>query len=232
LTKVNDRLLNLPVRLNTDDAVVIRGIFADREYSTELIQGEIRRVIDLGANCGFALAYLSACFPHASFACIEPDPRNLIQLAKNIELNQLPATVFAAGVGATNGYFRLQINSENPSCNQITEESTQGIAVAVLTLDDILAQMNWESVDLIKMDIEGMEYDLVTKSGKMLQKAKYILFELHSWIDTKAVTSGLVNLGFDIYQVNKEGEQVYLAINKALIQGTVEFQNISSYAKS
>jgi FkbM family methyltransferase len=205
------RVLSLPTRYNTDDALVLRGIFAEREYDTELITGPIHRVLDLGSHCGYSAAYWSARFPDATFACIEPDPRNLTQLQQTIALNDIRATVFAAAVAPVSGCRHLR--SSSPSLNSVVGEATN-LVVPVITIDQIYAAMGWVSVDLIKMDVEGMEYELVTEAGTALRHSRFIVFELHSWVDGDAVKQGLRNLGFTLHHVNEVGEQVYLAVNQ------------------
>ena len=205
------RVLSLPTRYNTDDALVLRGIFAEREYDTELIIGPIHRVLDLGSHCGYSAAYWSARFPEATFACVEPDPRNLIQLQQTIDLNDIRATVFAGAVAPVSGFRHLRTSS--PSRNSVVGE-TGNLVVPVISIDQIYAVMGWDSVDLIKMDVEGMEYELVTEAGTALRLSRFIVFELHSWVDGDVIKRGLRNLGFTLHHVSKAGEQVYLAVNQ------------------
>jgi FkbM family methyltransferase len=206
-----DRVLSLPTRYNTDDALVLRGIFAEREYDTQLITGPVRRVLDLGSHCGFGTAYWAARFPGATFACIEPDPRNLTQLRRTIELNQIKATVFAAAVAHAPGFQHFQPSS--PSRNRVVTEATDFL-VPVMTIDQACEAMQWDSIDLIKMDVEGVEAELVAKAGPALRRARFVIFELHSWIDGEAVKKGLRDLGFAVHHVNENGEQVYLGVNQ------------------
>jgi len=206
-----DRVLALPTRYNTDDALVLRGIFAEREYDTQLITGPIRRVLDLGSHCGFGTAYWAARFPDASFACIEPDPRNLTQLQRTIELNRIPATVFAAAIAPAAGFQHFRTSS--PSCNRLADEPTEFV-VPVVTIDQVCEAMGWDSIDLIKMDVEGVEFELVAKAGAALRRARFVIFELHSWIDGEAVKRGLRDLGFAVHHVNADGEQVFLGVNQ------------------
>jgi FkbM family methyltransferase len=206
-----DRVLALPTRYNTDDALVLRGIFAEREYDTQLITGPIQRVLDLGSHCGFGTAYWAARFPGAAFACIEPDPRNLTLLQRTIELNDIRATVFAAAIAPVAGFQHFRLSS--PSMNRLVTEPTDFVVPAI-TIDQVCEAMRWESIDLIKMDVEGIESELVAKAGSALRRARFVIFELHSWIDGEAVKRGLRDLGFAVHHVNETGEQVYLGINQ------------------
>lgn len=208
------RVLSLPVRYNTDDAVVLRGIFADREYETDEIPKNIRTVLDLGGNCGFGLAYLSARFPDAEFATVEPDPRNLGQLRRTIRLNNLRATIVPAAIGPQREMLDIAFDDERPSCNRAASDRT-GWLVPAVTIAGVLQSMNWSAVDLIKMDIEGMEHGIVTQAGEQLQRARFILFELHPWVSGEDVIEGLKTLNFEVKQIHHKGEQVYLAVNRS-----------------
>ena len=209
---VNGRTLLLPVRTNTDDALVLRGVFADREYETSAIPDGIRSVLDLGGNCGFGLAYLAARYPQAQFATVEPDPHNLQQLQKTILWNQLPATIFPAAIAPTRELLNFEMNADHPSCNRAVSGGT-GWRVPAITIGEALDAMNWPGVDLIKMDVEGMEHPLVTKAGAEFQRARHLLFELHGGIPGQEVLETLRALHFEVNQINHQGEQVYLATN-------------------
>lgn len=206
-----ERVLALPTRFNTDDALVLRGLFGDREYDTPLITEPVRRVLDLGSHCGFGTAYWAARFPSAVFACVEPDPRNLRQLHRTIQLNDIPATVFAAAIAPDAGFQHFHFAA--PSTNRLVSEPTNFV-VPTITIDQVCESMQWDSIDLVKMDVEGVEADLVARAGAALRRTKYLIFELHSWVDGAAVKQGLEDLGFRVVHVNETGEQVFLAINQ------------------
>jgi FkbM family methyltransferase len=208
----NGRVLLLTTRYNTDDALVLSGIFADREYDTDLITGPIERVLDLGAHCGFGLAYLAARFPDAAFVCVEPDPRNLLQLQRTIAMNGFRATAVAAAVGVTDGLQYFRTVDASPSTNSLASAATS-LCVPVVSIERLLAFVGWPSVDVIKLDAEGIEDELIAGSGPALRKTKYLLFELHRGIDASALEARLDNLGFALHQINRSGEQVYLAVN-------------------
>jgi hypothetical protein len=101
----------------------------------------------------------------------------------------------------------------SPSMNRLVTEPTDFVVPAI-TIDQVCEAMRWESIDLIKMDVEGIESELVAKAGSALRRARFVIFELHSWIDGEAVKRGLRDLGFAVHHVNETGEQVYLGINQ------------------
>jgi FkbM family methyltransferase len=215
--RVHSYVRNSPVylraRLNTADARILRGIFYYNEYEAEIIPRNLKRVIDLGANCGYCLAYLSKVYPEAEFVAVEPDPGNLVELSYTIQINKIPAQIISAGIGDQMGFFYLKLDESNPSRNQIIEENNTSFSVSVITLEEILRIKNWDYVDLIKMDIEGMEAKILNEKNTVLKKAKYILFELHPWVDHDAVFRSLTILGFNVSACSKSGNQTFIAVN-------------------
>jgi FkbM family methyltransferase len=54
------------------------------------------------------------------------------------------------------------------------------------------------SIDFLKCDIEGSEFDLLTPQSKLLAMSKQVAIEVHAWGgDTRAFCAMLTSLGFD-----------------------------------
>ena len=212
-TYVKDAPLYLRARLNTADARILRGIFYFNEYESEIIPCNLKRVIDLGANCGYCLAYLSKVYPHAEFIAVEPDPGNILELNYTVRKNNIPAQIISAGIGDQSGFLYLKLDEDNTSRNQIVADKTTSFSVSIITIEELLRIKNWDRVDLIKMDIEGMEAKILNEKNTVLKKAKYILFELHPWVDHDAVKRSLSNLGFTVSACSKNGDQTFIAVN-------------------
>jgi FkbM family methyltransferase len=64
-------------------------------------------------------------------------------------------------------------------CISDKEEGNTLSTMKTLTMDDVLVQMNWDSVDLVKVDIEGAEKELFEMNVGWIAKCKHLEVETH-----------------------------------------------------
>ena len=158
---LNVRGRRLEMDLSAAYEGAFNGIFLDNEYDcASLVQEPPKRILDLGANIGMGSLYLSALFSEAQFVCVEPDPRNVPLLERNLRANGVRAQVMACAVGAKSGESNLRFG-DNPTCSALEAmpiyDRTKLTPVTVRTVPDILALAGWDSAGLVKLDVEGTE---------------------------------------------------------------------------
>jgi FkbM family methyltransferase len=168
----------IPIRPNGYDQQLITQILIREDY--RLQADRICRVLDLGANIGLATLYLSKLFPQAEFACVEPSPFNVALLNQTVALNGIRARVFASAVGANDGEVDLFL-SEHPDCNTVVAPQAAGpkISVPVISVPRIMDVMHWDTIDLLKIDIEGAERDVLGSNNQWLRNVRLITGESH-----------------------------------------------------
>jgi FkbM family methyltransferase len=177
--------LALPVRLRLDgeprrfwfsDAsqlFALEDIFGAGEY--EAVAGADPRVIvDLGSNAGQAALWFRSRFPEASILCVEPDPRTFATLRRNLGRDPRVSLLNAA-VTAADGPVRLARESGE---SWGTRVGADGPEVAGLSLESILAGAGVAHVDLLKVDIEGLEHEALARSPALARTA-LVVGELH-----------------------------------------------------
>ncbi len=208
---VAGQTLQLPVRLTTiSDSIALRGVFAEQAYAVASIDAHIKKIVDLGANCGYATAYFCRRHPKAVVACVEPEPGNLVQCLKTIRWNSLPATVFTTAIADARGLSRLATDEGFPARSRIKRDG-DGLRVATISLGHVLTEMGWEDADLLKMDIEGAEEAVIRESMDDLRRFRIVVFELHPHVDTEGLLGRMRAGGFAIERVAASSEPVYLA---------------------
>lgn len=120
---------------------------------------EKKVAIDIGANIGLFTAYL-ATFPSTSVHSFEPVPQTFSRLETNIKNNSLKdkAILNRLAVGDTQGSIKFAISNDSPATNKVsTSESDHDIEVTVTTLDQYCEDNHIDYVDFLKIDVEGME---------------------------------------------------------------------------
>jgi FkbM family methyltransferase len=157
-------------------------------------------ILDCGANVGITVLNYKRQFPKARVIAFEADPEIVPILRRNLDRNRVgDVEVVDAAVWTGNGSASWQMEGIDGSHLGAGDGST-GKTVTVRTID--LRDYLDASVDLLKMDIEGAEYEVITHADEKLKNVKAISLECH--VDQKTVISfggilrTLSELGFKV----------------------------------
>ncbi len=147
-------------------------------YETALLLSQIKKdsvCVDVGANIGY-YTLLMAQVAKRVYA-LEPEPKSLLILRKNIEENKLKNVVIVERAASNKeGEFFMKLGRENYGDNRIIgkKDDKNGILINTCTLDKILE--NEQYISLIKVDVQGHEPEVVEGAKKILKKDKPTLF--------------------------------------------------------
>lgn len=131
-------------------------------------------IFDVGANVGYysLLASLLTGKEGKVFS-FEPLPENISYLKKHLELNKLK-NVRVVEKAVSNEVSKMRFTAtDNRSMSHISYEGE--IEIETTSLDDFIKDGN-PLPDLIKMDIEGAEYDAFIGAKELLKRKKPIIF--------------------------------------------------------
>jgi FkbM family methyltransferase len=132
-------------------------------------------VVDVGANVGYCSRLFARWVgSHGRVIAIEPEARNAGDLRRGAHragLTQVECVQAAAG--ARRGYGQLVINPLHPADHRL---GTNGIAVAVVTIDDLMAERGWPAVSLIKIDVQGAELAVINGAVETLRRSHPALY--------------------------------------------------------
>jgi FkbM family methyltransferase len=129
--------------------------------------------VDVGANIGgYAIRAAKYCKVYA----FEPLPRNYKILKINEKLNNVKINSYNLATGNKNGKVKLYYTPRKWDEPSIKHEQNYFVEVEMKPLDKII---NEESIDLMKIDVEGAE-DLVLEGARnCLRRTKMIIIEYH-----------------------------------------------------
>jgi FkbM family methyltransferase len=127
--------------------------------------------VDVGANIGgYAIRAAKYCKVYA----IEPLPRNYKILKINEKLNDVKIISFNIAAGNRNGKVKLYYEQGDYIRPSIKYLRSNFMEIEMKPLDEII---NEESIDLIKIDVEGAE-DLVLEGARnLLKRTKMVIIE-------------------------------------------------------
>lgn len=145
------------------------------------VYGDVRPgdvVIDVGANIGLFTKY-AIDKGAVKVICFEPDPYNLEMLKENSKIHGMKkfTKIIKKGVWSNNGKRKfISYNNRKGSCHFIdcnefsVADGYSTFNLPLTTLDKELK--NVERVDVIKMDIEGAEYEALKGAQETIRKHK------------------------------------------------------------
>ncbi len=158
-------------------------IFLNDEYSPALkcIHGiDSPSIVDLGSNIGGFALFVFENFPKANVVSVEAAPDTFEILNRNQEINaQRNWKVVQAAVWIENGYVNLDRRQASTG-HRIAEDGSDGESIPAMRLDNILAESESDSIDLMKMDIEGAETDVVPANEAVFERTKILVIEIHT----------------------------------------------------
>ena len=150
------------------------------------ISEDLKTVIDVGANVGFIILPIARRLDNdATVLAFEPIPSTFIQLTKNIDLNDLnlvKAKNFAVGRFDEDLIFSDAHTSSAVSSeffHKVDLEGDSTVKVKCVNFQTVVGSLG--RIDLLKLDAEGMEYEILDSIRVSLNQRKVlkILVELN-----------------------------------------------------
>jgi len=149
-----------------------------RGYSTDCSP---HLVVDIGANIGFFSFYAAHRWPQAKILAFEPAPENIKWFRRNIESSNAN-TIFLhpVAVAGLEGQKTLFMKKEHGWHSFWRNGAESEILVETTTLGAIIAQNGCSTIDLLKLDCEGSEYEIFEGCETLLAKyVRFISMEYH-----------------------------------------------------
>jgi FkbM family methyltransferase len=139
------------------------------ELTAEIARAKTRRAsfgfVDIGANVGLFSFFVAACAgPSARILAVEPEKGNLERFFFNMGANPgLPIRVVSAAIAGEAGMLAVEPDRRDRGGTRV-HQSVQGgeVTVEAKTLLQLLTQEGVESIDALKIDVEGMEDSILS----------------------------------------------------------------------
>ena len=151
-------------------------------------------VYDIGANVGFYTLLASSLVGSKGYVyAFEPFPDNVKFLKKHIELNKIKnVSIIEAAVGNQNRNVFFKTGDDNFS-GRI--DNSGEITVSSISLDSFISENLLPNI--LKIDVEGEEYNVLLGAKLLLQKTKPIIFlATHSEEQKELCLNYLNNAGY------------------------------------
>ena len=190
-----------------NDYGVAYEVFVMNYYDDHnLLDGKrVDLVVDLGVNVGFSLLYFLHKFEHCNIIGFEPHPGHFVQAKRNLVLddNAHRVQLYRQAAGAKTRLMQLSDSASSSSLIPMDLEQTVTVEVV-----DIFPLLQGKRIDLLKMDIEGGEYEILGDPRFEKLEVDAIVMEWHSRgrdaDDKHWCQHRLIELGFTIDEIFTE----------------------------
>ncbi len=136
-----------------------------------MISGKDKVFVDVGACTGKYTIPMSKHY--GKVIAIEPNPKNVQYLKRNIELNDCSnIEILELAVSNVSGKTKLSLRGAHSRIGAFDDENA--ILVLVDTLDNLV-----ERADVVKVDVEGVERQVVEGSERLIEECKPVFIIEH-----------------------------------------------------
>jgi FkbM family methyltransferase len=211
------------ISVNIDTTFKVERIMWTGEYEPPLIRflqthsTDGWTCFDVGANVGaVALALAKYVGNSGRVFAFEPGPPNIARLRSNFELNPSllnRAEIVGCGIADLAGELWWAEEDGNPGNALLSDRGTHKIPVT--TLDSFIAKRGIGRVDFVKIDVEGMEFQVMRGAADTLRRFRpAIYFEtLPRYVNSaKGATFDDIQkllvgeFGYGLYRLNNSGD--------------------------
>ncbi|URG50365.1 FkbM family methyltransferase [Pectobacterium quasiaquaticum] len=173
-------------------------------YESEMLEDIARRtktgsiIIDVGANIGNHSVYFGLFCGAEKVLSFEPQKEVYNTLSKNISLNSLShkITAFEMGLGSYETTAKLgNVDEKNIGMTKLEINDKGGIKIS--TLDSMIGNDIIESISIIKIDVEGMEMEVLRGAKKTLEAYSPAVYaEAATKSEFDMINKFLLNFGY------------------------------------
>lgn len=174
---------NLRLGLKSRDPYVV---------TRELVGEAASMIFDVGAHVGLATRRYRELFPAATIHCFEPFPESFASLERNVA-GLGPVELHPVALAASEGEASFSVN-RNSATNSLLASDQRGevywrgdtpttrtsLSVTTRTLDGFARERAIDRIDVLKMDVQGAEYDVLAGADELLarQAIRLVYMEL------------------------------------------------------
>jgi len=223
------------VALNPDDPVVsgalTLGVYERAEtrfFRLACRPGMI--FLDVGANVGYYTALaIERLQSSGAIVAMEPDPESFSFLLKTVALNgQAKVTCVQKAAGPETGEATLFVSRDNRGDNRLYANnlSTDSFRVPAITVDDLLAELGIQQVNLVKIDAQGFEGHVLRGMERTIVNSPSLIILMEFWpqglrtagFEPDQIFTLCGRLGLQVFTLARDGRLQVLECSDAVIR--------------
>ena len=182
----------LHFRPGSSDLDSIHQHFVERPLG-EIHLEKPTRILDIGSYAGYSMLSLALTFPEAEIIGIEADSESF-QLCQQNHAGYPNRRVLRKAVWFEDGRVSVLPGPDRAWSNRVIPYSQEFPEIEAITLPSLLEQIEWSSVDLMKVDIQGAEYDALRKmASEMRTLCSVLAVKFHHKLARKKELDALIS---------------------------------------
>ena len=150
-------------------------------------------IVDCGANIGLSSLYFCQNYPNHTVIAFEPDPNVYQKLRTNLGHYENKITLINSAVYTEEGIQKFVSDGKDGGQLSFHKEVESRI-IEVKTVHFLNFLSQYESIDMLKIDIEGAEKELIPHIAPALQKVSNLFIEYHQYKDEGPFLSHLLSI--------------------------------------
>jgi FkbM family methyltransferase len=160
---------------------VFWSIFVQKCYR---LWRDCQSIVDAGANIGVFSVWAARQLPQAQILSLEPFPETFARLQHNLRTNHFGPRVQSVqlALAGQSGERQMKAGEESQRRSLVPTDRAEGEAVKVpsITLAELFDRYSLEQIDLLKMDIEGSEWEVLFSTPPfILSRIRRLQLEYH-----------------------------------------------------
>jgi FkbM family methyltransferase len=185
---------------------------------------------DVGANLGLFSLYAALLQPNAKILAFEPAAHNYARLCENIVINDFsniaPFSVALGGDKLAFAELHLSKLEAGSSIHHVGARSPWAISDPVfqqpcitVSIDSMVLDHGFPAPTLLKIDVDGLELDILARAELVLNKVNSVLVELdaNETLETSGAADILQRNGFVLSEASTREKTINLKLPRNYI---------------
>lgn len=218
--KIAGQAIDVALRPYAGDFFVWHEVFGGRFYEMPAEwRPRVRTVLDLGAHVGMTALFQLETLPGVRVVCVEPSPHNAALLRGNLQSFGARAAVIEGAVGGQSGEVHIDVGGWSWGGRTDASPGT-GYAVRCYTVDEIMRKARLDSIDLLKIDVEGAEAAVFANCDSWIGAVGSIMIEIHEPYSLAHFHRDMARVGLRVVDEGSTfGNRMTMAVRESWLTG-------------
>jgi FkbM family methyltransferase len=185
-------------------------------------ESDIKNIMEIGSMNGADALYLKSQYPNSNVFCIEGLPDNYNNFLKDLE-TITPINAVIADYDGEITYHQKNINGIHSIFDRGEYFGTTKLNLKCFTMKSICENYKIDSLDMVKIDVEGATFEIFKSMGDMLNTIKIMHIEtedyeffknqkLHNVVADFLTANGftLIDITYEDFNVGNQYDSVWI----------------------